>query len=488
MVLVLLLLATACASAEMPTAGLPAEVVVEGEKGRITVNITNPINESIIAYIYLNLPVDWKANGTETPYAIPANSSREIVIEFVPPPYIYYDISVLTMTIHYFTATNALLGEDSYRITVRVERTPKILGIYSFPYETELGMWSPFVITMLNFLIMAGIAYACAQALHIITRKTKTKWDDILIDELKVPVIAWILLLGVFSAAFTLPIEEGIKAVLHSAYEVLEVLIVAWGIYRVFRHVFIPWMHEWASRTDTEVDDVLVPVIDKVGMVTILIVTGLMVLSNAGIDITVLLAGMGIIGIVIGFAAQDSLGNFFAGIMLLLDRPFKIGDYIMFQGDDKVYQVKDVGLRSTKLYDIFEHTMVFLPNSVVANSRIINLERPDAQIKVTINVGVAYGSDVEKVIRVMEDVALQHPDVVKEGHRGPIVRFTGFGDSSLDFILIAWVKDVRDQWEVASELRRTIYRRFAEEGIEIPFPQMDVWIKEMPGEGNVEKG
>jgi small-conductance mechanosensitive channel len=213
-----------------------------------------------------------------------------------------------------------------------------------------------------------------------------------------------------------------------------------------------------------------------------------MVLSNAGIDITVLLAGMGIIGIVIGFAAQDSLGNFFAGIMLLLDRPFKIGDYIMFQGDDKVYQVKDVGLRSTKLYDIFEHTMVFLPNSVVANSRIINLERPDAQIKVTINVGVAYGSDVEKVIRVMEDVALQHPDVVKEGHRGPIVRFTGFGDSSLDFILIAWVKDVRDQWEVASELRRTIYRRFAEEGIEIPFPQMDVWIKEMPGEGNVEKG
>jgi small-conductance mechanosensitive channel len=88
----------------------------------------------------------------------------------------------------------------------------------------------------------------------------------------------------------------------------------------------------------------------------------------------------------------------------------------------------------------------------------------------------------------MEDVALQHPDVVKEGHRGPIVRFTGFGDSSLDFILIAWVKDVRDQWEVASELRRTIYRRFAEEGIEIPFPQMDVWIKEMPGEGNVEKG
>ena len=207
-------------------------------------------------------------------------------------------------------------------------------------------------------------------------------------------------------------------------------------------------------------------------------------LAFLGVDVTVFIASMGILGLVIAFAAQDTLSNFIAGMMLLADRPFEAGDLLLLE-DGSYCEVKHVGLRTTRLYNTFDHDMVIMPNNLIANGRVVNLSRPDRQIKVKIVVGVAYGSDTEKVQSVLMDIALKHPDVVHEGENAPWVRFIEFSASALEFKLYCWVEDLDLQWRVASELRSTIHKRFAEEGISIPFPQRDIHIKEGKHLGDV---
>jgi small-conductance mechanosensitive channel len=201
-------------------------------------------------------------------------------------------------------------------------------------------------------------------------------------------------------------------------------------------------------------------------------------LSVIGVEITALLAGAGVFGLVIAFAAQDTLSNFFSGLHLLLDRPFHIGDVILLESGEYC-RVEGVGMRSTKLYSLFDHELIVLPNNMIANQRIINIVRPDMKIKNRVEVGVAYGSDVEKVKRILYDAAANHPHVVMDDGFEPLVRFTGFGDSSLDFLLIFSVDDVMNQWKTRSDIVSEIDRRFRAEGVTIPFPQRTVWFTDV---------
>ena len=187
-------------------------------------------------------------------------------------------------------------------------------------------------------------------------------------------------------------------------------------------------------------------------------------------NITVFIAGFGIAGLVIAFAMQDTLANFFAGIHILSDRPFKVGDTILIEGD--YCRVEKIGLRSTWLYNRFDHDIVIFPNKRIAEDKIVNLTEPDQKFKVRVSVGVAYGSDLDKVQKIMiEALESQEGVIVDDTNRKAFVRFQEFGDSSLDFKVIAWIGDIFDQWKIAHDARLQIKRRFAEEGIEIPFPQ-----------------
>ncbi|MDX1534534.1 MAG: mechanosensitive ion channel family protein, partial [Thermoplasmata archaeon] len=190
------------------------------------------------------------------------------------------------------------------------------------------------------------------------------------------------------------------------------------------------------------------------------------------------LAGMGVIGIIIAFAAQDTLSNFFAGLHIMLDRPFQVGDLIEIE-PGVITEVMDIGLRSTKLYWGKEHDVLIIPNKEIANKKIVNYLRPDYRFKTNVKVGVAYGSDLRKVEEVMRDVARAHPDVLSEGEEyEPLFRVNEFGDSAIEVLIIFWVEDARKQWGTRSDITRDIERRFKEEGIVIPFPQRDVWSRQ----------
>ncbi|MCU0861589.1 MAG: mechanosensitive ion channel, partial [Methanomassiliicoccales archaeon] len=303
---------------------------------------------------------------------------------------------------------------------------------------------------------------------------------------IRAPVFIFILSYGTVVSLEILNIDRDIVANIETAYEVILVVLVVWVAYKVYKEIVLYYAREYAKKTETEMDDVVVPLMEKIGLIIIPLIGMMVVLSMFGYDLTALLAGVGFLGIVIGFAAQSTLANFFAGLQLLADRPFKVGDILRLEGGEQLV-VRHIGMRATKLYNPDTDELVVVPNNEIANKQIVNMVEPSRTLRVIISIGVAYGSDVDKVMTIMRQTAMDHPNTLKGGEHIPVVRFADFGDSSLNFKIFIWVDDVSNRFKVASEFRQELNRRFAKEGIEIPFPQRVVTVR-YEGEKGPEPG
>lgn len=353
----------------------------------------------------------------------------------------------------------------------------KIFGVWEndLPRPLNTTFWS-FVITVLLWVAIAGLIYFVIDPIiHQFTKRTKTDLDDRVLEITRMPIFALIVTFGLVDSLAILDIPQELHFTIMQVYEVLVVLIIAYTAYRIFDRVVIFYAQKWSAKTDTEVDDVLVPLFHKVGIIIIPLVGLVTVLGILGIDVTLLVAGMGVIGLVVAFAVQNTLGNLFAGMQLLLDRPFRVGDIVELDSGD-VCEVKKIGLRSTTVYNGADHEIIVVPNNDMVNKKVVNYSRPDKHRAMSCEIGVAYGTDLDRVKELLLDVAKNHPDVLKQEGQMPYVRLARFGDSSVDFKLWYWV-DIRNMWRVASEVRQAVYERLDREGIEIPFPQNVVTIK-----------
>ena len=194
-------------------------------------------------------------------------------------------------------------------------------------------------------------------------------------------------------------------------------------------------------------------------------------------DVTGLVASAGIVGLALSFAAQDTLANLFAGVAILADRPYQIGEYIILDSGERG-EVTQIGLRSTRLLTR-DDVEVSIPNGSMGSAKIVNEAAgiPN-QYRIRVSVGVAYGSDIDKVMDVLLDVGKTHPKILNRPE--PRVRFRQFGDSSLNFDLLCWIAKPAERGLVLHEVNCQVYRKFTEADIRIPFPQRDLYIKEMP--------
>jgi small-conductance mechanosensitive channel len=195
------------------------------------------------------------------------------------------------------------------------------------------------------------------------------------------------------------------------------------------------------------------------------------------IDVTAWLASAGIVGLALSFAAKDTLSNLFSGVSIMVDAPYKTGDFILLDSGERGV-VTDIGLRSTRILtrDDIEIT---IPNAIIGNSKIVNeAGGPSVHHRIRIGVGTAYGSDIDHVIETLEKVAADNPDILDSP--APRVRFRNFGDSSLDFELLGWIGMPVDRGRVTHELNCAVYKAFQANNIEIPFPQRDLHVRSMP--------
>ena len=356
----------------------------------------------------------------------------------------------------------------------------KFLDLVEIPLPAFMdNQWGEFLILLVIWVLVGLTVVLIARP--VIRRafsKTETDVDDRILEIIDMPLVVFIFFYGLVQSMQVLDaVPDWFRESLLTLYGFVVSLFVVYIAYKVFKAVFMPLGMEYAKKTESTLDDVLIPLVDKMGGILIIIVGLFWVLSTVGINVTVFIAGFGIAGLVIAFALQDTLSNFFSGIFLLLDRPFKKGDTILV-GDDYC-RVEKIGLRSTWLYNTFDHDIVIFPNRILANEKVVNLTEPDQKFKVRVAVGVAYGTNVDTVQEIMlEAIEAQPGVIVDDPDRQAFVRFQEFGDSSLDFKVTGWIHDIFDQWKIAHNTRLHIERRFREEDIEIPFPQRVVHMVE----------
>lgn len=216
------------------------------------------------------------------------------------------------------------------------------------------------------------------------------------------------------------------------------------------------------------------PLLNNMLRVFLVLVGAYAILLAWDVNVTGLVASAGIIGLALSFAAQDTLGNLFAGVAILVDQPYRIGDFIVLDSGERG-QVTHIGLRSTRLLTRDDEE-VSIPNGIMGKAKIVNESGgPHVKYRLRVPIGVAYGSDVDHVIDVLTRVCAQHPNVCDQPE--PRVRLRGFGNSSLDFELLVWIAQPALRGLALHEINCEIYKAFARENISIPFPQRDVHIR-----------
>ena len=308
-----------------------------------------------------------------------------------------------------------------------------------------------------------------------VTTRTKTELDDKILDLVKEAARKVIWIAGaylVFHQLDSLPTETILKYIDGVLY-VLVVFIVAHLVSSVV-HLLLDWYSERLSQSeDGGGKDDFVPLLRRLISIVIYTIAVISILKHFKQDISAIIVTLGVGSLAVALAAKDTIANMIAGFTIMTDRPFRIGDRILLESGEKG-DVYDIGLRSTKILT-FENTLIIVPNQQIVNEKVANLTYPDPRIRVRIDLGVAYGTDLDKAKKILVDVCKAHPEVLEEPV--PAAYFTNFGDSSLDLMVICRTAKWGDQWRVGEELRMEIKKVLEREGIEIPFPQRDVHIK-----------
>jgi len=205
------------------------------------------------------------------------------------------------------------------------------------------------------------------------------------------------------------------------------------------------------------------------------IVSILFMMQSFGISITVLLAGSAALLVGIGLGLQQTFNDFVSGIILLIEGTTKIDDVLEIDGE--VIKIQEIGIRTSKGFTR-DDIVVIIPNSAITTNKVINWSHQSKKTRFRINVGVAYGSDVDLVIRILEESALEHPEIRDKEHIS--ARLVDFGSSSLDFQLLFFSDNVFRVEKIKAEIRKIINRKFIENGVVIPFPQLDLHVKQIP--------
>ena len=302
---------------------------------------------------------------------------------------------------------------------------------------------------------------------------TKWEWDP-------TSVVFWLLV----TRGFSIFLQElgntnrgyaDFLGILIDIVDSITIIFLTIFLLKSYTFFVVPALSDWLTvgKSDTQYG----PLLEILGSILIIVFGVTNFLSTYHVDFGVLIAGVGVVGLVIALAAQDTLSNFFSGILLLLDQGCKTGDMIKF--GDTYCIIREVGLRSTKIYDIINHVIIIIPNNSLANQDIVNLTKPDRYYRLRILVGVSYDSDAREVEETLIDVAKQNKDVEHDDPtRLPLVRFQAFGDSTLNFALVVWIKNVIKIRQINSDLHHEVFTKLREREIVIAFPQRDVHLYE----------
>ncbi|QLG50582.1 mechanosensitive ion channel family protein [Natrinema halophilum] len=329
-------------------------------------------------------------------------------------------------------------------------------------------------------ILLVGISLTIAVALEVVvlrtllryTSRTKTQYDHILVEELRLPIVVTAALTGVYLLTQVPSITEtvlvtGDQLEIFFGKPSLSVIIIAWALAsnRIVNR-FVEEVKDKGSRYD------FAPVFSNVWTLIVFAGTIATLLSLWEYSISPLLGAAGVAGIAVGFAARDTVANFFGGIALYFDDTYKLGDYIELDSGE-AGTVVEVGIRSTTLMTRDE-VLVTVPNSVLNAAKVINQSAPQRRKRLAVPIGVGYGTDIDAFEELVLEIAADESLVLDSPK--PRMRFRAFGNSALQYELLCWVAAPTRAARATHELNRAMYKTLTGAEIDIPFPQREIHI------------
>jgi small-conductance mechanosensitive channel len=331
----------------------------------------------------------------------------------------------------------------------------------------------PIIIVMGSTAILLIIRAILFRILHQWAKRTETQFDDIIISSIKNPSLLLAVAIGIHLGLSFSDIPAKHLGYLSKIIHIIIILSVTLASANMAGRLFKNYIQK--SNLPIPTTGLAYGIFKG----TILVIGFLICLSVLGISIAPLLTALGVGGLAVALALQDTLANLFAGVHILMEKSIRIGDFVKLETGQEGY-IDDITWRTTRVR-MLPNNIVVVPNNKLAQSVVTNYYLPEKRMSLLISIGVGYSSDPEQVERILVEVAkkgaLDIPGLLAEPE--PFVRFIpGFGESSLDFTLTCQVKEFVDQYLAQHELRKRIFKRFNEEGIEIPFPHRTVYLRE----------
>ncbi|MFB5082838.1 mechanosensitive ion channel family protein [Symbiobacterium thermophilum] len=351
--------------------------------------------------------------------------------------------------------------------------------------EQHWMAWAVFAAQLLVTWAVAGLAKRILRWIaHRVVSRSDTTLDDRLV-EAGTPAVRWVILalglrLALMSLGSAIPsFQAGGRyatqfTVAGNLAEAVVVIAVTVLVNALINAALDWYLHELAGRTDGTWDRELMPMIKKGVSAVVGFFALSIVLELFGISVSALIATAGVASAAIALASQDTLSNMLGGLAILIDRPFRVGDWIELT-DGKVGVVVEIGLRTTRIRQ-FDGTALVVPNKDMANTRVINYALPSPQAAIRQTIRVTYDTDVEKAKKVLLDVLQSHPEVLKDPVPG--VWLSAFNTYSLDLFFSCWVDSYTNRFRVTDELNMQILKAFRENGIALAIPAQHIRIQQ----------
>ena len=340
-------------------------------------------------------------------------------------------------------------------------------------YGNTMNQWAVALgITVGAFLVGKTLYWITSGVVRRLTRRTETKLDDFILDTISEPIVVIVTVLGLRVAISTLTFSPGAGTFLANATQAALVLAVTWTLVRLWESIVRGFLAPLAAKTESDLDEQLLPIALKGGKSAIWIFGLIVALNNAGYDVAALIAGLGIGGLALAMAAKDTVSNVFGGFTIFTDRPFALGDRIVISGIDGT--VAEIGIRSTRLRKL-DGREVTIPNSRFADSPVENISREPSR-KVSLNLGLTYDTTPARMQRAM-DILQEISDAHAENLLGDdtAIGFNAFGDFAMNVLFIYYIASGEDILGTQTSINTQVLERFNAEGLEFAFPSQTIY-------------
>ncbi len=342
-----------------------------------------------------------------------------------------------------------------------------------FESSNQLTALTYFLVVLLTGLF---IRFWIIRWAHTWARKTETKLDDVIISAVDKPILIWAVLGGFYAAhpylGITLPTQ--LASILDRLVLAALILSISWSLANLAGGVFRYYGHRIGAAVQ------ITSLSQLMAKLLVLVIGIIVVLAEFGVEVTPIVASLGIGGLAIALALQDRLANMFSGFYILAEKSIRVGDFINVEGAGEG-RVVDIGWRTTKIVTLFNNMLV-IPNKKLAEVIVTNYDLPEHNLGLSTTVSVGFGEDPERIEAIVYDEASKAVSELEGADPAfkPVVRFT-VGEYSLNYTVIWRALDIKYRYQLIHQMNMRLFKRLRSEGVEIPFPVRTLYIQSGPG-------